>query len=36
MTETSCIASMFYHPEDDVTGSVGRIVANCDVKYSCP
>lgn len=33
MTETSCIASMFYCPEDDVTGSVGRMIPGLDVKY---
>lgn len=33
MTETSCIASMFYFPEDDDTGSVGRMLPNLDVKY---
>lgn len=32
MTETSCIASMFQYPEDDRTGSVGRMVSNLDVK----
>jgi 4-coumarate--CoA ligase len=32
MTETSCIASMFQYPEDDRTGSVGRMVPNVDVK----
>ncbi|KAH7416961.1 4-coumarate-CoA ligase-like protein [Cadophora sp. MPI-SDFR-AT-0126] len=32
MTETSCIASMFYFPEDDVTGSVGRMIPGLDVK----
>jgi 4-coumarate--CoA ligase len=32
MTETSCVASMFYYPEDDVTGSVGRMLPNLDVK----
>jgi long-subunit acyl-CoA synthetase (AMP-forming) len=34
MTETSCVASMFYYPEDDETGSVGRILPNLDVKYA--
>lgn len=33
MTETSCVASMFYYPEDDETGSVGRMIPNLDVKY---
>jgi long-subunit acyl-CoA synthetase (AMP-forming) len=32
MTETSCIATQFYHPEDDYTGSVGRPMPGCDVK----
>ncbi|KAG0650962.1 Acyl-ligase azaF [Hyphodiscus hymeniophilus] len=32
MTETCCIASIFHYPEDDVTGSVGRIVPNMDAK----
>ncbi|KAK0118804.1 hypothetical protein ONS95_007684 [Cadophora gregata] len=32
MTETSCIASMFYYPEDDVTGSVGRMLPGLDAK----
>jgi len=32
MTETSCIATQFYHPEDDFTGSVGRPMPGCDVK----
>ncbi|KAF4627367.1 hypothetical protein G7Y89_g10788 [Cudoniella acicularis] len=32
MTEMSCIASQFYWPEDDNTGSVGRIIPNCDAK----
>lgn len=32
MTETSCVASMIPHPEDDSTGSVGRMLPNLDVK----
>lgn len=32
MTETSCIASQFYYPEHDTTGSVGRFMPNLDVK----
>ncbi|KAK3672723.1 hypothetical protein LTR78_007309 [Recurvomyces mirabilis] len=32
MTETSCLASVFYHPEGDETGSVGRFMPNLDVK----
>lgn len=33
MTETSCIASRFWWPENDETGSIGRFVPNLDVKY---
>lgn len=32
MTESSCIATRFLWPEDDHTGSVGRPVANLDMK----
>ncbi|KAL3455870.1 putative AMP-binding enzyme [Aspergillus heterothallicus] len=32
MTETSCIATMFPYPEDDDTGSVGRLVPNVQAK----
>ena len=32
VTESCCIATMFYHPEDDDTGSVGRLIPNCEVK----
>ena len=32
MTETSCIASYFYYPESDDTGSVGRFMPNLDAK----
>lgn len=32
MTETCCICSMFYHGEDDTTGSVGRMLPNIDAK----
>lgn len=32
MTETSCVASRFYYPEHDETGSVGRMMPNLDVK----
>ncbi|KAK5118953.1 hypothetical protein LTR62_000164 [Meristemomyces frigidus] len=32
LTETSCLASIFYHPEGDETGSVGRFIPNLDVK----
>ncbi|TAQ90522.1 hypothetical protein B7494_g1160 [Chlorociboria aeruginascens] len=34
MTETSCIASTFYYPEDDATGSVGKFIPNMDVKLT--
>lgn len=33
MTETSCIASRFWWPENDDTGSIGRFIPNLDVKY---
>ncbi|CZS94648.1 related to 4-coumarate--CoA ligase [Rhynchosporium graminicola] len=32
MTETSCVASMFHYPEDDVSGSVGRMLLLLDSK----
>ncbi|KAL6235283.1 hypothetical protein BDW75DRAFT_230463 [Aspergillus navahoensis] len=32
MTETTCIAMCFVHPESDDTGSVGRLVANVEAK----
>ncbi|KAL2065067.1 hypothetical protein VTL71DRAFT_4207 [Oculimacula yallundae] len=32
MTETSCVASMFHYPEDDKTGSVGRMLPMLDSK----
>ncbi|EXJ84908.1 hypothetical protein A1O3_05583 [Capronia epimyces CBS 606.96] len=32
MTETSCVASRFYYPEHDDSGSVGRMIPNLDVK----
>ncbi|KAH6704208.1 4-coumarate-CoA ligase-like protein [Leptodontidium sp. MPI-SDFR-AT-0119] len=32
MSETSGIASMFYYPEDDVSGSVGRMLPGLDIK----
>jgi len=32
MTETSCVASMLHYPEDDETGSVGRMLPNMDAK----
>ena len=33
MTETCCVASMFHYPENDYTGSVGRMLPNLDAKY---
>ncbi|KAH1592895.1 hypothetical protein KXV60_006992 [Aspergillus fumigatus] len=32
MTETSSIATMFTYPEDDDTGSVGRLIPNLEAK----
>ncbi|KIW11613.1 hypothetical protein PV08_10915 [Exophiala spinifera] len=32
MTETSCVATKFYYPEKDDTGSVGRPIPNLDIK----
>jgi len=32
MTETTCVASKFYYPEQDDTGSVGYMMPNIDVK----
>lgn len=32
MTETSCIATMFFYPENDTTGSVGRQIPNLEIK----
>jgi long-subunit acyl-CoA synthetase (AMP-forming) len=32
MTETTCIATMFYYPEDDTTGSVGKQIPNLEIK----
>jgi len=34
MTETSCVATMFYYPEFDDTGSVGRAMKGLDVKLA--
>jgi acyl-CoA synthetase (AMP-forming)/AMP-acid ligase II len=36
MTETTCIASYFYHPEQNLTASVGQFVPNIDVKLVNP
>ncbi|KAL4808631.1 hypothetical protein BDV18DRAFT_157575 [Aspergillus unguis] len=32
MTETCCIATMFYYPEQDDTGSIGRLLPNIEAK----
>ena len=32
MTESSCIATRFRFPEEDVTGSIGRLIPNIDMK----
>ncbi len=32
MSETTCLATWFYYPEQDFTGSVGRFIPNCDAK----
>lgn len=32
MTETSCVGMMFPHPENDETGSVGRLISNLEAK----
>ncbi|KAF2455093.1 putative AMP-binding enzyme [Lineolata rhizophorae] len=32
MSETSCIATMLYYPEQDPTGSVGQFMPNLDAK----
>lgn len=32
MSETTCIATWFNYPEQDFTGSVGRLLPNCDAK----
>lgn len=32
MSETTCIATWFYYPEQDFTGSVGRLLPGCDAK----
>jgi acyl-CoA synthetase (AMP-forming)/AMP-acid ligase II len=36
MTETCAIATMFTYPEDDDTGSVGRLIPNVEAKYAAP
>lgn len=33
MTETSCVATCFPYPEQDDTGSVGRLIPNLEAKY---
>lgn len=32
MTEMSCVATMFHHPLDDTSGSIGHFLPNCDAK----
>lgn len=32
MSETTCLGTWFYYPEQDFTGSVGRMLPNCDAK----
>ncbi|EXJ71988.1 uncharacterized protein A1O5_04491 [Cladophialophora psammophila CBS 110553] len=32
MTETTCVASRFWYPENDSTGSIGRFIPNLDAK----
>lgn len=32
MTEACCIATKFFEPEDDDTGSIGRLLQNCEAK----
>jgi acyl-CoA synthetase (AMP-forming)/AMP-acid ligase II len=32
MSETTCIGLWFYFPEQDFSGSVGRLLPNCDAK----
>jgi long-subunit acyl-CoA synthetase (AMP-forming) len=32
MTEASCVATKFYYPENDTSGSVGRLMPNLDAK----
>lgn len=32
MTETTCILTMFRYPDDDLTGSVGRVIPGVEVK----
>ena len=36
MTETTCMACYFYHPQNDNTGSVGTFLPNLDVKLVDP
>ena len=33
MTETCCASMIFPYPEEDVTGSIGRLVPNVEAKY---
>ena len=32
MTETSCVATKFHWPQEDITGSIGRPIANLEMK----
>lgn len=32
MTESCCAVTMFWHPENDTTGSVGRLIPNTEAK----
>ena len=34
MTETTCIATMLYWPNNDDTGSVGKLLPNMEAKYN--
>jgi 4-coumarate--CoA ligase len=36
MTETTSAITLFYYPEADDTGSVGRLMPNTDIKYVPP
>ena len=36
MSETSCVATYFYPPEHDTTGSVGRFIPSLDAKLVDP
>jgi hypothetical protein len=32
ITEASCVITKFPHPENDDTGSIGRLIRNCEAK----